>query len=240
MPKHLSDEDLIRLHLRIDDERVSREAREHLEAGCVRCRRRLEQLAEIVGVFSSGSLPEVPERVMARASQWLEQQEAKARASQPRPSFTRRVARHLEEIRAALVMDSAAGGVLVGVRAATQGRERQLLFESEAASVHVLVTSEASGSHLVLGQLLPADGEEEIQKGRALLEEMAAAVQAGERATGKAKPATGGKARMSTISPSGEFSFKGIVAPDIRLTLEWGERRMILDPIRLQEAGGES
>jgi hypothetical protein len=121
-------------------------------------------------------------------------------------------ARFIEEIRASLVLESPAGAALQGVRGSATANARQLLYESPAGSILLLVEPAEAGSTKVQGQFLPAAGSAPVVGSRAVIE-------------------AGGRETAVLLSSTGEFRFEGVPPGTIRLSLENGVSRVVLDPL---------
>jgi hypothetical protein len=188
MRKHPTDEELIRLCLARDDEPPMADVSVHLQSGCEECARRTVELRVVLAGLSAPALTDVPEPILRRALEWVSAQETLARVSlvhaagepeseRSRPirsgtGVARRLAEAvseiLQEVRALLVLDSRAGMALQGVRGAALADARQLLYESSAGSIHLLVDPAEDGTLRIQGQYLPADGAPVPEGGRAL------------------------------------------------------------------------
>jgi hypothetical protein len=225
MKDHPTAEALVKLCTTGPEVREARDAQAHLDAGCPECARRLAELLEVIASLSTPALLEVPEAVQRRALAWLQDQEqawrSAAEAAVPVTSsaqdlvgairnLAHAAGRLLEECQAALVLDSRAGLALPGVRGAAPAR--QLLFESSAGSIHLVVEPAEAGASRVRGQFL-ASGD--------------AAPPWGSRATIEA----GGHTATELLSESGEFLFDAVPPGTIRISVEDGDRRIVLDPI---------
>jgi hypothetical protein len=225
MVRHASDEDLMRLSLaaagKALDEVPAADVRAHLDTGCPRCRRRLEQVSILIAAMAEPPLREVPAALLARAAAWLETQES-AHAAAPKAARTgtmaRNIARAWEEVRATLVFDSAPGALLAGIRGEAATGERQLLYESPSGSVHLRIESGTGGVTALRGQFLPADQTAGFADARVLLSETE-------------------HEQTCRLSPTGEFYFDRVREGELRLTLEWASQRVVLDPLAL---GGTS
>ncbi|MBU1699568.1 MAG: hypothetical protein KJ970_20775 [Candidatus Eisenbacteria bacterium] len=216
MPEHLSDEEIIRLCLQTSEgDAPGREEARHLQSGCVDCGRRFAQIQTILESLAAGPLAEVPERLMARAREWIEDQERSFHKHAASHALKRRLAKELEVIRAALVMDGSPGSLLAGVRGTSSTTSRHLLFESPAGSVHVMIESAPEETSLIRGQFLPAGAAAPAAGAQAVLVE------------GQDQDA----ACLCPLSPAGEFIFRGVGGPDIHLAIEWAECQVVLDPI---------
>lgn len=118
-----------------------------------------------------------------------------------------------EEVRAVLVLDSLSGPLLAGIRGGAPSTGRQLLYESSAGDLHLQIDP-ADGGALVQGQFLPVSPE----------------------------PATGRAVLLGTpttttcpLSENGEFRFERFGQQMLHLQIEWGDQRILIDPIELEK-----
>jgi hypothetical protein len=244
MQNHPTEDELVRLCLARSEDPGAPETRTHIEGGCPECGERVRELRVVLASLAAPALREVPEAMFHRSLAWVLAQErvsAQERASaqesataqttateaasstatsrafhRSAPAVLQGVAdlaaRFLEEIRASLVLDSPAGAVLPGVRGSATANTRQLLYESPAGSVLLLVEPAGVGPTKVLGQFLPADGSAPAVGARVVIE-------------------VGGRETVVLLSSTGEFRFDGGSSGTIRLSVENGASRVVLDPI---------
>ncbi len=211
MRKHPSDSEIIRAALARGDEPAARATREHLEAGCARCRRRMEEMAAVIAALAAPPLAQAPDEVVAKASAWLSEQARTAAARGPLDQAGRRIRQALEEVRAVLVLDTAPGAALAGIRGPADARGRRLLYESPAGSLHLAIEPVSAGRIAIQGQFLPSSADPGPSTGQAVLART---------------PRPG----VCPLSESGEFHFDDEAAGEVRLQIEWGGRRIVIDP----------
>lgn len=245
MQNHPTEDELVRLCLARGDEPGAPAARAHLEAGCPECSERVRELRVVLASLAAPALHEVPEAMFDRALAWVTEQE---RASGPawapaqdsaagrtavfsgtvHPTAAEPVSRRgvrdvlqdaadgatriLAEIRASLVLDSPAGAALQGVRGSAMANVRQLLYESPAGSILLLVEPAGDGPTNVQGQFLPAEASMPVTGARAVID-------------------VDGRTTAVPLSSTGEFRFEGVPPGTIRLCLETGASRVVLDPL---------
>lgn len=241
MQNHPTEDELVRLCLAQSGDPGAPETRTHIEAGCPECGERVRELRLVLASLAAPALREVPEAMFRRSLAWVSTQEQAAaleRASAQtaalgavsstsstatnRPSRRSApevlrdaadlAARFIEEIRASLVLDSPAGAVLQGVRGSATANARQLLYESPAGSILLLVEPAGAGLTKIQGQFLSADGFAPAAGARAVVE-------------------AGGRETFGLLSAAGEFRIEGVPPGTIRLSLENGAARVVLDPI---------
>jgi hypothetical protein len=232
MENHPTENEIILLCLAAAAEPASPETRSHIETGCPKCDERVNELRAVLATLAAPALCEVPGVMFQAALDWVSGQERACAQGAPADavrSVVRRrpatsgvtggtlgalgaAARFLDKIRAVLVLDSHAGMVLQGVRGLATANARQLLYESAAGSIHLLVEPAGVESLTVQGQFLPADESSPASGARAVMD-------VGDRET------------SVHLSSTGEFRFDGVPRGTIRLSLENGVSRVVLDPI---------
>lgn len=233
MATHPTDEELVLLCLAQSEVPGAPETRAHLEAGCPKCDRKVRELREVLASMAAPALREVPELMLRKALDWLSEQERTpawgaateaVRSSGPDNGTRRSIseaacgmvgaaARLLEEIQAALVLDSHVGKILPGIRGGGTLGPRQLLFESSVGSIHLLVEPTDDGASTVQGQFIPSGEGAPAPGSRAVID-------------------TGGHGAAVPLSISGEFRFDRVPPGTIRLSLNWGAHRIIMDPFK--------
>ncbi len=214
MRKHPSDAEIVRAAMAGADETVTASTRAHLDAGCERCRKRLEELSAVIAALRAPALADAPAAAVAKAAAWLASQTAAAGA--PAGAVVRRARRRLmqalEEVRAVLVLDTAPGAALAGIRGAADGHGRSLLYESPAGNLHLQIEPLPAGRIAIQGQFLPASADPSPASGRAVL-------------------GTDPGAGVCRLSNAGEFHFDDEAAGEVHLQIEWGGRRIVIDPV---------
>ncbi len=246
MTDHPTEEELVRLCCAREDDPEAPETRAHIQSGCPECSARLRGLKAVIASLTAPALREVPEAMVRKALAWIAEQSPsqvsgaasaeparfgqsavpEAAPSETSPIAPRSVSRRdpaavraigeaagriLQEIRATLVLDSLAGAVLPGIRGSTAASPRQLLHECSAGSILILVEPVGIGLVRVRGQWLPVDGARSGFDDRAIVE-------------------VGGHESVTTVTDSGEFCFESVLTGVMRLTLETGTARIVLDP----------
>jgi len=232
MENHPTENELVLLCLAASAQPASPETRSHIKAGCPQCDERVNELRAVLATLAAPALSEVPGVMFQAALDWVSEQERAFAHDAPadvvhaaarrRPATSgvtgaaldavEAAARFLDKIRAVLVLDSHAGMVLQGVRGSATANARQLLYESPAGSIHLLVEPAGVESLTVQGQFLPADGSSPANGARVVME-------MGDRET------------SVLLSSTGEFRFDGVPPGTIRLSLESGALRVVLDPL---------
>ena len=218
MRKHPPDTEIVRAALADAREAVTPTTRAHLDAGCERCRKRLEELSAVIAALGAPALADAPAAIVARASAWLASQAAAAGAPAGAPAGAvvgrarRRLMQALEEVRAVLVLDTAPGATLAGIRGAADAHGRRLLYESPVGNLHLQIEPLSAGRIAIHGQFLPASADPDPASGRAVL--------------GTSHPGV-----VCRLSDAGEFHFDDEAAGEVRLQIEWGGRRIVIDPV---------
>jgi len=205
MRKHPSDTEIVRAALAQASDAAAQATRDHLEAGCERCRQRLAQLSAVIAALGAPALADVPPEMWAKASAYLAARAALGKTG-------RRIKQALEKVRAVLVLDTAPGTLLAGIRGPADTRGRRLLYESPAGDLHLEIEPLAGGRIAIQGQFLPASPDPDPASGRAVL-------------------AHAPRAGVCPLSSAGEFHFDNQAAGEIRLQIEWGGRRIVIDPV---------
>ena len=196
----------------------------HLDGeGCTPCRARTEDLRTVLQALRTGELEAAPEAWIETAFARIRQEEARWSAARPSlanqvrrlvETTQRRLGQAIEEIQAALVVDSHAGALLPGIRAWMALQPRQLLFVVEDAQIHLAL--EPKGKKFeIAGQFLPLNGE--TCEGQVVLVQ-------------------GGKELRTELLPTGEFSFPAVPSGEIDVHIEWAGKLIRLAPLVL-EAG---
>ncbi len=237
MPRHPSEEELLRVAAGGVLGPVSPATSTHLRPGCPRCDRRVAQYRAVVASLRAPSLAAVPEPWRNEAQAWLRAREEVFRAAAPQPkrkpgravaaaaaalaalpgdaasALSGAVARAREELRAALVLDTASGALLPGVRGVPVATERQILFESPAGQIHLRIESPRPGRFELQGQFLPERAFD--CKGASVR------VQAG------------GREITRRLSVNGEFRIAGLAPGEIRLRVDGPGVALACDPLEL-------
>ena len=214
MDRHPSDEALLGF-CEAPETPAAERVRRHIGTGCDRCGTRIAALREILTALRTSPLAPAPEVLVAKALATIRGLPRGAKPKTTLGTIQEKVRQVLEEVRLGLVLDTAAGVPMVGIRGAVVSGSRQMLFESAAASLHLQVLA-GSGGCSITGQLVPVDRGAELLTGTVLVE--------GEW----------GSAR-GWLSPEGEFHLGGIPAGQARVRIDWDGRALITDPVALEQ-----
>lgn len=192
------------------------QVRRHLESHCDRCADRIASIRQILEALRVPPLAVAPEALVRTALDRIAELQGRTEKRGILGVAKDTARRVLEEIRLGLVLDSSVGAAMQGIRGATTGDLRQLLFESPHGNLHLQIES-GSGAHAVMGQLIPAEGDQSLTGGVVLIEREAGSL-------------------SGRLSKAGEFRIDRVPAGTVRIRIEWGGRALVTDPIDL-EAG---
>jgi hypothetical protein len=226
MNRHPSDETLLR-HCESADSPAAEQVRRHLEAGCERCSDRIAGMRQILAALRSTQLTIAPGALVRAALEAITERErlisqsvatpVESRAGKKVGDRVKAKARELlEEIRLGLVLDTAAGMVMQGIRGSATSELRQLLFESPLGTLHVQIETHP-GSFSLVGQFVILTPPDRPGRTSVLVER------------------DGGSLR-GRLSDTGEFRLDGIASGRVRVRIEWDGRAFVSDSIDL-EAG---
>jgi hypothetical protein len=220
--KHPSDEQLLK-RLMDGEAAVDAMTAKHLAEACSRCDQRMRQFGSVLESLRAGTLADVPEAWTTRALAWLREQGESAGAKGSRrgrgvASAVGALRRAIEEVRAALALDTAAGAVLSGVRGVAAASERQILLESPAGQVILRVTPTATGRFEVQGQFLCERADFDAGKARVVL-------------------SGSGKETVRRMSANGEFRFTAVPPGTVQVRVEGETLRVTTDPVGLTARG---
>jgi hypothetical protein len=215
MNRHPSDENLLE-YCESAEAPAAEQVRRHLETGCARCSERVASSREILAALRVSPLSVAPEAFVRSA---LEKIAALRQGQAPRTAIgavKEKVRRVLEEVRLGLVLDTAIGASMQGIRGSAVSEHRQLMFESPLGNLHLQVEA-GSGSYTVIGQLVPSNPADRLRGGVVRVE-----VQRG--------------SPRGRLSETGEFRIEGVPGGTVRIRIAWAGRELVSDPIDL-EAG---
>lgn len=190
----------------------------HLDGGCERCAGRLAELRELAQTLRADALAEVPPGWSERALSWIRDQLATAATADtsrvPHESLAAKIRRAVEEIRAAIILDSAAGALLPGVRGGAATLDRQVLCESSAGQILLKIAVRRDGRSDLQGQFVPAGASVDPALDQVVLRSAA------EEIPGR-------------LSPHGEFRFENLPPGTIRVRIERVDFSLLTDPVEL-------
>ncbi len=191
--------------------------RRHIDDdGCALCRDRLAATRVVYLAFQAAPLTSPPPAWSERA---LERLRASGERAPARSRLVRAVKQAVEEIAAALRLDTHAGTLLPGIRGAMTVGARQMLFEAKEARIHLRIVEVSARRFQIEGQVVPEPGLAELETGLALLR-------------------SGKKTLRSPLSIHGEFAFQEVPAGIVSLRIECGARALLVESFTL--AGPES
>lgn len=217
MPRHSNSESLVRW---IEAEQqgipIDPADRRHIEEqACGLCRDRLEATRAVYLAFQAPALASPPAAWRERALETLLAEGAQAST---KSVLAKTMKKAIEEVRAALMLDTHAGALLPGIRGAMTAGARQILFEASTVRVHLRIDEATPGRYLVDGQVVPEVGFEGLESGRATLR-------------------CGKKTLRAPLSTRGEFTFKDTPPGPASLRIEWGSRSLIVETFTLPAPG---
>jgi hypothetical protein len=212
MNRHPSDEDLLEF-CDSTDATVGEQVRRHLESGCDRCTGRIGSMREILAALRVPPLAVAPEAFVRTALERIAEERRLQPRRTPVGALKEGVRRVLEEIRLGVVLDTAAGAAMQGIRGSATSDLRQLLFESPQGNLHLRIEG-GSGSHSLIGQLVPLGTPDRLGRGVVRVE----------WETGSLR---------GRLSEAGEFHVEGVPAGTIRVRIEWDDRALVTDRIDL-------
>jgi hypothetical protein len=190
----------------------------HLDGGCERCAGRLAEVRELAQTLRAGALAEVPPGWSERALSWIRDRLAAEAttetSSSPRDSRAVAIRRVIEEIRAAIILDSAAGALLPGVRSGVSTLDRQVLCESSAGQILLKIAVRSDGRFDLQGQFVPGGVAVDASLDRVVLR-------------------SGAEEIPGRLSPHGEFRFESLPPGTIRVRIERAEFSVLTDPVEL-------
>ena len=193
---------------------------QHL-AECTACEDRVRSLRALFRASREWTLVDTPE-------QWIEVAVARVRElladapDAPRSDSlgerireaARSFASDVQTVVAHLVLDSAQGAHLQGIRGGTALVPRQLMYESSLGTIHLQIEPKKPRQLEILGQFLPTAGTLGSDPDRVVLDD--------------------GTHRVSRKLPaSGEFHFRSVRPGPVRLRFEMGNQVVELEPIQL-------
>lgn len=186
---------------------------------CAQCASQVTEIQYFISTLRVAPLEDAPDAWMMTALERLEELEASHRT----PTLAERVRggvaaardeirRIVEEVEAALVLDSHAGALLPGIRGNATMAPRQLLFGSPFGQILLQVDTRGK-RHDVRGQFLPIQGEISSDA-RAIMTH-------------------GNETIEVPISTTGEFFFADLPSGRVRLRVEAAGYAVTLAPMNL-------
>ncbi|MBK8229278.1 MAG: hypothetical protein IT349_02045 [Candidatus Eisenbacteria bacterium] len=186
---------------------------------CTRCAEQVTEIQSVISALRVARLEEAPDAWMMTALERIEELEAAHRS----PTLAERVRggvaaardgikRIVEEVEAALVLDSHAGALLPGIRGNATMAPRQLLFGSPFGQILLQIDTHGK-KHDIRGQFLPIQGE------------------IGPEA--RAMVTHGNETIEVSISSTGEFFFAELTSGRVRLRVEAAGYAVTLAPMNL-------
>lgn len=218
MNRHPSDETLLQ-HCESVNSPVAEQVRSHLETGCERCSERIAGMRQVLAALRSAPLMVAPDALVAAALEAIREREGaiSPRVEKGIASRARSKARELlETVRLGLVLDTAAGMAMQGIRGAATSELRQLLFESSEGTLHLQIDLHP-GAYSLVGQFAPLNAVGRPERGSVVVEWEGGSLQ-------------------GRLSDTGEFRLDGIASGRVRVRIERDGRAYVSDPIDL-EAG---
>ena len=213
---HLSEDELIAQAMGEGSSKAQR------ISDCARCSSAVNEVSRVLASLRAEALRPAPDAWIAAALDRVRAMES----TYETPSVLSEVKRHvrevqaqvrkvLQEIEAALVLDSHAGALLPGIRGNSTLAPRQLMFESSQGQVLLQVDTQGK-KHDVRGQFLPSNG---VIDSNAL-----------------ARLVIDGRETTVSISADGEFFFPQIRSGQATLRIELAEQVITLPTMTLPPA----